>query len=333
MTLNQIKKIIAYLIIVIIIVISIIFLFKLAPGFLLSVCISFLLQCFIKQIEIKFGYSKFKRFLLTIIIFILFFAFIFLSVYLIILSLKQSVLTMEIFKNDIKQIFNYSSFLKEHEVLVNWLLTNLSYKVDTIIIEITQFLFSVIKRLPAILYESFFFMLFTFIITIDYYNIKKIIFKYNKFDNEKFIVFVETIKNTFLCLLRVNLITCFYVFICLILGLYIIGVDNFILNAIVITIVDMLPLIGLEIVFIPWLILVFIKGELSIALFIVLLYILIKLIKQFIETKIMIDLIKVHPLLFLLCAYIGYNCFGFFGMFGCLFVLMCYVEYSTITRS
>ena len=97
-------------------------------------------------------------------------------------------------------------------------------------------------------------------------------------------------------------------------GLSIIGVEYAFLLALIISIVDVLPVLGVGTVLVPWSIVSFITGELRTGTGLLILYISVVIVRQFIEPKIIGESLGIHPLLSLISMYIGLRLFGILGV-------------------
>ncbi|MGL4450086.1 MAG: sporulation integral membrane protein YtvI [Sarcina sp.] len=104
-------------------------------------------------------------------------------------------------------------------------------------------------------------------------------------------------------------------FVELAIGLAFFGVENFLTVAALISIFDVLPFLGTGGVVIPWIIIEFIKGNSFFAVQLTLLYILITVVRNIIEPKIVGGQIGLSPLIILMCMFFGVKLFGFIGMF------------------
>lgn len=98
-------------------------------------------------------------------------------------------------------------------------------------------------------------------------------------------------------------------------GLAFFGVENFLTVAALISIFDVLPFLGTGGVVIPWIIIEFIKGNSFFAVQLTLLYILITVVRNIIEPKVVGQQIGLSPLIILMCMFFGVKLFGFMGMF------------------
>jgi sporulation integral membrane protein YtvI len=125
-------------------------------------------------------------------------------------------------------------------------------------------------------------------------------------------------KNVFTALfgwLRAQLILTSITFTELLIGFLIIGIDNALLIALIISLVDVLPVLGAGTVLIPWSIINLILGSTKLGLSTALLYVIILFVRQLIEPKIVGKQIGVHPLFTLAGMYIGLRLWKVPGMF------------------
>ncbi len=99
------------------------------------------------------------------------------------------------------------------------------------------------------------------------------------------------------------------------IGLLILRIPNAVLIAVLIAIVDVLPILGCGTVLIPWGIISLIKGNFLLGIGILILYVAILVIRNVIEPKIIGDRVGMHPLITLLLIFIGLRLMGVLGMF------------------
>ncbi len=104
------------------------------------------------------------------------------------------------------------------------------------------------------------------------------------------------------------------------IGLYILHFLKFnvgfpLIAAILIAFVDALPIFGSGTVMIPWGIISGLNGELTLGLSIIALWIIMSLVRQFIEPKIVSGNIGIHPIFTIISMYTGFRFIGIMGMF------------------
>lgn len=106
----------------------------------------------------------------------------------------------------------------------------------------------------------------------------------------------------------------FVVGIVLAIGFLILGVDYALLFAVLIAILDFLPLFGTGTALIPWAAIKLLSGEYAFAVGMLLLYVLTQVIRQVIQPKIVGDTMGLPPLLTLFFLYLGFKIKGIAGM-------------------
>lgn len=94
------------------------------------------------------------------------------------------------------------------------------------------------------------------------------------------------------------------------------------LLAMLVSIVDILPILGVGTVLIPWAVIMFILGQWGFALALLITYGFIFVFRQFIEPKLVSKQFGIHPLITLFAMYAGYRTYGVFGLILGPIVLM-----------
>lgn len=98
------------------------------------------------------------------------------------------------------------------------------------------------------------------------------------------------------------------------IGLLLLQIDHTLTITLLIAFVDLLPLFGTGIIFIPWIIYLFIVNNYSLTIGLSLIYMLIVISRQLLEPKILAVNIGVHPLLALLVIFTSLQFWGIFGI-------------------
>ncbi len=98
-------------------------------------------------------------------------------------------------------------------------------------------------------------------------------------------------------------------------GLMLINTRYWLILAIVIGVLDNIPVVGPGIIFTPWVAMTFLIGDTDRAVFLAVLYVVIFSVHQLTEPKIMGDSVGIHPLAMLVALYGGIVFFGVIGIF------------------
>lgn len=123
-------------------------------------------------------------------------------------------------------------------------------------------------------------------------------------------IFFNTIWKMIRAYFIIMMITALELFI----GFSILKIDYALVLALIICVVDVLPVLGTGTVIIPWAIYEFVMGNSRMALGLIIMYIIITVIRNFLEPKIVGHSVGLHPIVTLTSMYIGLQLFGFFGM-------------------
>lgn len=194
--------------------------------------------------------------------------------------------------------------------------TGLSGLSSSIITKLPSLVTSVAQLIPSLLLAILIMIISSVYFATDYDKIKsffKLQLSSSAVDKIKSIkdhLFTTIIKYLRAYLL-VMLITCVEIY----LGLSLLGQSYALLLAILISIIDVLPVLGTGTVLIPWGVILIITGNTWKGISIIVLYVLVTVIRQIIEPKIVGQYIGLYPLITLVAMYAGLRIFGIVGMF------------------
>jgi sporulation integral membrane protein YtvI len=99
-------------------------------------------------------------------------------------------------------------------------------------------------------------------------------------------------------------------------GLSIVGIKNAVLVALIIAVFDILPIVGTGMVMLPWTIIEFITGNIGRGIGIGIVYLVVVIVRQIIEPKIVGNKVGLNALVTLMAMVIGLKLFGAFGLLG-----------------
>ncbi|HWQ79049.1 MAG TPA: sporulation integral membrane protein YtvI [Anaerovoracaceae bacterium] len=126
----------------------------------------------------------------------------------------------------------------------------------------------------------------------------------------------EYIVGTLFVCIRSYALIMSITFVELSIGLSIIGVKNSILIALVISVFDILPVLGTGGIMIPWTIITALQGSYIMAVGLLAVYLTITVIRNILEPKIVGSQIGLHPVVTLISMFVGVQLFGVIGLFG-----------------
>lgn len=105
-------------------------------------------------------------------------------------------------------------------------------------------------------------------------------------------------------------------FVELVIGLHILRIPYATLIAAGIAVFDLMPILGTGGVMIPWTVIAAVAGHYGMALGVGVLYIIITIIRNYLEPKLVGKQIGLHPLATLMALFVGSQLFGLAGLFG-----------------
>ncbi len=226
---------------------------------------------------------------------------------------------------DIKQTFNDTSmwFANLTSRLPEGVRTAIADAPGAVVESVAKFLGNVVTKFakgfitegPGILISVIFSVVASCYITKDYRKITNFILK--QLDDKKQKIVVNA-KNLFvtniLKMLRGYIIIMFITFLELFIGLSILDMKYASVLAVIIAVLDILPVIGTGAVLIPWGVVIMIMGNVWSGLGLLLLYILIIVVRNIIEPRIIGQQVGLPPVVTLIAMYVGLKTFGVLGM-------------------
>lgn len=100
----------------------------------------------------------------------------------------------------------------------------------------------------------------------------------------------------------------------LFVGLLILRIDYAFLLAVLVALLDLLPVLGVGTVLLPWSIVMLILRRYYVGFGLILLYLVIVLVRQVLEPRLVGKSLGLHPLVMLFATYAGFSLFGLVGM-------------------
>ena len=124
----------------------------------------------------------------------------------------------------------------------------------------------------------------------------------------------RSLRSTFWKWLKAESFLCFVTFLLLLLGFWYMGLEYALLGAVLVAIVDALPVLGTGTVLVPWGLWHLLLGSAPRGVALLALYAIISAVRSLIEPKVMAAQAGLHPLTALLSMYLGFSLFGVGGM-------------------
>lgn len=155
----------------------------------------------------------------------------------------------------------------------------------------------------------------TFYISKDRYQIKQFIYKLLpvKTQNKTTSIFKELVDVLWGFLKAITILTLITTGLTILL-LAIIGLDYVVTIGIFVGFLDLLPILGPGLFFVPWILIEFVIGNTKLGIMLLIVYIIISAVRQFMQPRIIGDNIGLHPLVTLIALYVGLTIWGAVGL-------------------
>ncbi len=172
-------------------------------------------------------------------------------------------------------------------------------------------------KLPSFLVSTLICLIATVFIAIDYEIILRF-FRRNL--PAKALKMAANVRNSFLDILR-QFIKSYFIIFCITaaeiaLGLTIFGVEQPLLIAVLVAVLDAFPVVGSGTVLIPWALFSFIAGNTVRGIELAVLYVVVLIVRQVIEPRIVGKHVGLRPVVTLMCMFVGTKLFSVLGLFG-----------------
>ncbi|ADL54029.1 sporulation integral membrane protein YtvI [Clostridium cellulovorans] len=189
---------------------------------------------------------------------------------------------------------------------------------------VVSYLFGIISSLPTLLTLILFTIFSTYFITKDIVS-KDLTSKYKNMPNRNLITkLLENSKNMLGKYLLAYIFLLFMTFCENLIGFSLLGVDYAFLLSLLCGVLDLLPIVGMIIVYIPLILTYLLQGNWIMVIALLFLYTFVMLIRQVLEPKLLSSTLKIHPVASLAAIFIGLKAYGFLGMFYCIMLLVFY---------
>lgn len=130
----------------------------------------------------------------------------------------------------------------------------------------------------------------------------------------EYFIMLSSVTVKILSIVRIELKLVIFTTAQMVLGLYLLGVEEPLTIGIICGILDLLPIVGPTLIFIPWTAYEFITGNLFLGIGLMLLFILLQVNRQIMHIKYVGDNLKIRPVVSIFALYTGILLFGVWGV-------------------
>ena len=220
---------------------------------------------------------------------------------------------------------NFELFLESLELPMSLALDDISPQllqsigdaVSRLSMSAVSYISSFASRLPQFIVNSVMTTIATFFMSIDYDRMTAFILRILPDKAQGTVLeirryFVNTMRQYGKSYLLILLMTFSEIFI----GLLLLRAENAFVIAAITAALDIIPVFGTGAVVIPWAILSFIQGNNFMAVGLIILYLIITVVRQIMEPRIIGIQVGIHPLATLMGMFVGVSLLGILGMFA-----------------
>ena len=171
--------------------------------------------------------------------------------------------------------------------------------------------------LPGLFLDLVLMIITTFFISVDYETIKAFLLRQLSENSKTLLWEIKGyVGGTLWVCIRSYAIIMGLTFVELAIGLSIMKIEHGILVALLIAVFDILPVVGVGAIMIPWAILTAIQGSIPLSVGLLILYVVIVVVRNIVEPKIVGGQLGLHPIVTLASMMVGVQLFGILGLFG-----------------
>ncbi len=174
---------------------------------------------------------------------------------------------------------------------------------------------NVVKSIPGALVYTIVTIFSSYLFIVDRDRIMEILRRYIPEGGTKYYQYLKEdakrlVSGYFLAQFKIM----FVIAVVLAAGFLVLGVNYALLLAVIIAILDFLPILGTGTILIPWALVRLVAGEYAFGVGLLIIYVLTLVLRQVIQPKIVGDTMGLDPLMTLLFLYLGFKISGIAGM-------------------
>jgi sporulation integral membrane protein YtvI len=209
------------------------------------------------------------------------------------------------------------TYLESVNDIFNQSVRSIGQSISSISMKTVTFLSVQASSIPALFVKLMITLISTFFIAVDYENITKFIFRQLKGKTKDMVLNIKDyVINTLFVVIRSYILIMSLTFVELSIGLSIMRIENAIIIAALVSMLDILPVLGTGTVMIPWALITAIQGDMVRAVSLLIIYLIITVIRNVVEPRFIGKQMGLHPVVSLMSMFVGAKLFGAIGLFG-----------------
>lgn len=192
----------------------------------------------------------------------------------------------------------------------------LTDNINSIVAAISGYFVSVAKAIPSLFVFFVVFVIALYLISLSLPQLhQSFLTLFDKQSRHKVLTVLENLRRAILGFLIAQLMISLLTYIVTLVGLLVLRVDYPLAIALLIIVVDILPVLGTSAVLIPWAAYSILAGNMHLGIGLIVLLLVIMIFRRLIEPKIIGDAVGINALAALISMYVGFQLIGVVGLF------------------
>lgn len=212
----------------------------------------------------------------------------------------------------------YNQIMQNHYIIEisQTIYQNIQSMLDSLFSKTLHVFFNMIINLTTIIGYMFFHIILTILFVLDQ-SIQNHLSRC-----QFFYAIMTSVKKSLYILLKTYFIMYIVTFLCLYIGFIIMRLENSFMIAFLISLFDFLPVLGIDMIMIPWIIICLILNEIRFAISLFIIYMITTLIRNILEPHLMSQQMKIPVLYMFMAMLIFMNIMGIKGMILSPFIVL-----------
>ncbi|CAG7631248.1 sporulation integral membrane protein YtvI [Paenibacillus allorhizosphaerae] len=192
----------------------------------------------------------------------------------------------------------------------------LTDNINSIVAAISGYFVSVAKTIPSLFVFFVVFVIGLYLISFSLPQLhKSFLMLFDKQSRDKVMTVLNNLRRAILGFLIAQLMISLLTYLVTLVGLLVLRVEYPLAIALLIIIVDILPVLGTSAVLIPWATYSILAGNMHLGIGLLVLLLVIMIFRRLIEPKIIGDAVGINALAALVSMYVGFQLIGVVGLF------------------
>ncbi|CAG7646556.1 Sodium-lithium/proton antiporter [Paenibacillus solanacearum] len=192
----------------------------------------------------------------------------------------------------------------------------LTDNINSIVAAISGYFVSVAKAIPSLFVFFVVFVIGLYLISFSLPQLhQSFLTLFDKQSRHKVLTVLENLRRAILGFLIAQLMISLLTYVVTLVGLLVLRVDYPLAIALLIIVVDILPVLGTSAVLIPWAAYSILAGNMHLGIGLLVLLLVIMIFRRLIEPKIIGDAVGINALAALISMYVGFQLIGVVGLF------------------